>query len=141
MKKKFPMMNIGTASILTVFVILSMVCFSLLSLMSARRQENIYQAFLKQTEAYQTAQIQAAEEIAAMDEGLHEARKNGTFDAIVGSEKTFHIDCGKDKQLVITVRAKQPDEDNDALYEITAYRQISTKTWENKSSPHLMGTD
>ena len=36
-KKGFPITNAGTASVLTVFVVLAMVAFALLAYMSARR--------------------------------------------------------------------------------------------------------
>lgn len=50
-KKKYPVVNIGTTSILTVFVILCMVTFAALSLLTANRNARYNDQVQERTEA------------------------------------------------------------------------------------------
>lgn len=65
-KKKFPVINTGAASVLTVFVILAMVAFALLTYMTARKNAAFSQDFADAARAYQEAEAQAWEEIAGL---------------------------------------------------------------------------
>ena len=51
-KKKFPVINTGAASVLTVFVILAMVAFALLTYMTARKNAAFSQDFADAARAY-----------------------------------------------------------------------------------------
>ena len=60
-------MNIGSASILLVFVILCLVSFAVLSIVSANADSKLSARVLERTTAYYAACNQAEEQIASLD--------------------------------------------------------------------------
>lgn len=137
-KKKFPVINTGAASVLTVFVILAMVAFALLTYMTARKNAAFSQDFADAARAYQEAEAQAWEEIARIDQELHTAWSEGTFSEIAGTEYAFTVPCGEEKELQVELYACDPQENSGSLYRITSFTQITTKEWEDKSTLNLM---
>ena len=69
-KKKQFGMNIGSASILLVFVILCLVSFSVLSIVSANADSKLSGRVLERTTAYYNACNQAEQSLAGMDKTL-----------------------------------------------------------------------
>ena len=78
-KKRYPVINIGTASILTVFVVLAMVTFATLTYMTARRDARFNQQKLDSASAWYDAAGQARERIAKIDQELRKSYEDGTF--------------------------------------------------------------
>ena len=104
-KKKFPVINTGAASVLTVFVILAMVAFALLTYMTARKNAAFSQDFADAARAYQEAEAQAWEEIARIDQELQTAWSEGTISEIAGTENAFTDPCGEEKELQVELYA------------------------------------
>lgn len=137
-KKKFPIMNTGAASVLTVFVILAMVAFALLTYMTARKNASFSQDFIDAAQQYQEAEALAWEEIARIDEELQTAWEEGNFTQFQEKKYSFTIPCGEEKELQVTLQACMPGENSGSLYRITSFSQISTKEWEDKSTLNLV---
>lgn len=66
-KRKMPVSNIGTASLLMIFIVLCMVIFALLSLTEANRDYKYSEAMAKHNTQYYEACNIAYEQIAAID--------------------------------------------------------------------------
>ena len=71
-RKKALGVNVGSSSILLIFVILCLVCFAALSIVSANADYKLGQKILKRTSAYYDACNQAEKSIAAIDRTLWE---------------------------------------------------------------------
>lgn len=140
-KKKFPITNAGTASVLTVFVVLAMVAFALLAYMSARRGTEYSRQFAKEAQAWQKAKAQAFEKIASIDKELYDAYENGRFSDLVQKEYTFSIPIGDEKELQVILIPGLPEENQGHFYKITSFKEITTEEWEGKNSLHLLDPD
>ena len=74
-KKKQFGMNIGSASILLVFVILCLVSFAVLSIVSANADSKLSNRVLERTTAYYDACNQAEQSLAGMDQNIIRRQK------------------------------------------------------------------
>ena len=85
-KKKQFGMNIGSASILLVFVILCLVSFAVLSIVSANADSRLSTRVLERTTAYYDACNQAEQSLAGMDNTLRRVYEaSDSEDAYYGS--------------------------------------------------------
>lgn len=138
-KKIFPIVNAGTASILTVFVILAMVAFALLAYMSARRGAVFCRQSVQESQSYEEAKALALEEIASIDHELHQAYEAGTFEHLLEDQTyDFSIPIEGEKALQVTLVPVSPEENEGQLYRVTSFKQVSTGDWEDKSSLNLL---
>lgn len=136
-KKKLPLTNIGTASILTVFVVLCMVAFSLLSYMNARKDADFNQQLKEKTDAYYAASSQAYEKIAMIDQELLKAWQNKTLDSM---EPTYSFSVPVDDTHVLEVELTvyHPQDNEGSLYRITRFQEVSTSSWDGDENLNLM---
>ena len=95
-KKQFGM-NIGSASILLVFVILCLVSFAVLSIVSANADSKLSARVLERTTAYYAACNQAEQSLAGMDKTLQ--RMYASSD----SEEAYFVAVGHGKSYVIPI--------------------------------------
>ena len=137
-KKTFPITNAGTASVLTVFVVLAMVAFALLAYMSARRGAGYSRQFTEEAQAWQEARSQAFEKIASIDREFYEAYENGTFSELLQEEYGFSIPFEEGRELQVTLIPVLPEENQGRLYRITSFKEVNTEEWEGSSSLNLL---
>lgn len=137
-QKKYPMVNIGTASILTVFVILAMVTFAVLTYMSARKDSRYTEQAVEAATQYQNAVNQAYEKIAKIDADLLESYEAGNFEEMLKQDYTFSIPSSDTTELHVTLVPCLPSENNGILYQITSFQEVNTEHWENDSTLKLM---
>lgn len=137
-KKIFPITNAGTASILTVFVVLAMVAFALLSYMSARRGAGYAGQFAREAQAWQEAKAQALEKIASLDQEFYEAWEDGSFPELLGKKHGFSIPVEEGKELQVTLVPVLPEENQGHLYRITSFQEVNTEEWEGSNSLRLL---
>lgn len=135
-QKKYPIMNVGTASILTVFIVLAMMTFATLTYMSARKDAHYAQESAEASRQYQEAVNQAYAQIAGIDANLLNHYRAGTFDALVGTDYSFTVPITDDAQLQVTLVPCQLE--NGSLYRITSFQKVRTKQWENDNTLPLM---
>ena len=95
-KKQFGM-NIGSASILLVFVILCLVSFAVLSIVSANADSKLSARVLERTTAYYAACNQAEQSLAGMDKTLQRMYASS------GSEEAYFVAVGHGKSYVIPI--------------------------------------
>lgn len=137
-KKSYPVVNIGTASILTVFVILAMVTFATLTYMTARKDARFNQKQLEAVQTRQEAVNQAYEKIAAIDRELAEAYKNEAYEDFIGKIYSFTIASGEDKVLEVSLTCCPPQENQGGFYRITRFQEVGTKEWNSDDSLNLL---
>lgn len=135
-QKKYPIVNVGTASILTVFIILAMVTFAALTYMSARKDSKYAEQSAETARKYQDAVNQAYEKIAEIDEELEAHYEAGDFESLLNKDYTFSVPVSDSSELHVTLVPFQPEDGK--LYRITSFREVRTEDWENDSTLKLM---
>ena len=123
-------MNIGSASILLVFVILCLVSFAVLSIVSANADSKLSTRVLERTTAYYTACNQAEQSLAGMDHTLrriYESSDNEeAYFASVGHGKSYVIPISDLQSLQVTIEILYPVTAEDSFYKITAWQVLNT---------------
>lgn len=136
-KKKYPVVNIGTVSILTVFVILCMVTFAALSWLTAGRSARYNDQVRERTEAWYQAVSDAYETIAAIDQELTGYWESGRWD-LAEETYTFTVPVDDTSELSVCLTTHAPSWDDPTLYTVTQFTEISTQEWEGDNSMQLM---
>ena len=130
-KKKQFGMNIGSASILLVFVILCLVSFAVLSIVSANADSRLSTRVLERTTAYYDACNQAEQSLAGMDNTLrrvYEASDSeDAYYGSVGHGKSYVIPISDLQSLQVTIEILYPLSADDTFYRITAWQVLNTE--------------
>ena len=130
-KKKQFGMNIGSASILLVFVILCLVSFAVLSIVSANADNKLSARVLERTSAYYAACNQAEQSLAGMDNTLRciyaSSDSEDAYFASVGHGKSYVIPISDLQSLQVTIDILYPQTDDDSFYRITAWQILNTE--------------
>lgn len=130
-KKKQFGMNIGSASILLVFVILCLVSFAVLSIVSANADNKLSARVLERTSAYYAACNQAEQSLASMDNTLQRiyasSDSEDAYFASVGHGKSYVIPISDLQSLQVTIDILYPQADDDSFYRITAWQILNTE--------------
>ena len=128
-KKQFGM-NIGSASILLVFVILCLVSFAVLSIVSANADSKLSARVLERTTAYYAACNQAEQSLAGMDKTLQRMYASSdseeAYFVAVGHGKSYVIPISDLQTLQVTIEILYPESDEDTFYRITAWQVLNT---------------
>ena len=123
-------MNIGSASILLVFVILCLVSFAVLSIVSANADSKLSTRVLERTTAYYTACNQAEQSLAGMDHTLRRIYESSdseeAYFASVGHGKSYVIPISDLQSLQVTIEILYPGTAEDSFYKITAWQVLNT---------------
>lgn len=136
-ERKYPIVNIGTVSILTIFVILCMVTFATLSYMSAGHDQELGQNIADRTRAYYKATASAAGKIAETDHRWNQAYEEDPSH-FAGQEASFSIPIDEGSALEVSLISTSPEENDGKLYRITRYAKVSTADWEGDDTLNLM---
>lgn len=135
--RKYPIVNIGTVSILTIFVILCMVTFATLSYISASHDQELGQKIADRTSSYYAAAAKAADKIAETDSQWNKAYKDDPTH-FSGQEAAFSIPIEEGSALEVTLVSADPKENAGKLYRITRYEKVSTADWDGDQTLNLM---
>lgn len=145
-KLSYPPVNMGISFMLTIFIILCMVIFSVLSLSTVIKDRTYTQKNADRTLAYYNANNQAEEHLAQIDSILCTA---STYDTCLKElESLDYISFStNDKSSNISLTYSVPINETEILkvvldinpdsrerYTILTWQQISLSEWENKSS-------
>ena len=129
-------MNIGSASILLVFVILCLVSFAVLSIVSANADSKLSARVLERTTAYYAACNQAEQSLAGMDKTLQRMYASSdseeAYFVAVGHGKSYVIPISDLQTLQVTIEILYPESDEDTGSE---YRRIAIIVPILKGSP------
>ena len=128
-KKKNFGVNIGSASILLIFVILCLVSFAVLSIVSANADNKLTQKVLDRTTAYFEACNNAEASLAAVDDTLRNVYSSSadadSYFQMVGHSKSYAIPISDLQTLQVTIEILYPTQDDDPFYHITSWQVIT----------------
>ena len=155
-KRGIPVMNVGISLLILIFITLSLLTFSVLSLENAVADRRLSEKAAEHTSDYYAAVGRVQERLA---EYMETARENGPA---AGEQVTFEEEVSAGQRLVVTIRltgeedtdgapdgdndaaaapggeneteSAAPDEDDDAAaapgYEVTQWQLQSDEEWE-----------
>lgn len=153
-KRKYPTINIGSSSMLVVFIILCLVTFSVLSVASANNGRKYSEKIANRTTAYYEASNQAENIVSQIDtelKQLYEQYHTGylsqvpdaltTLDGIDSSEfpsVSFSVPINDTQILSVTLLIQIPEKEGDTFYTVTSWKEISTEVWDGDEPMNLM---
>ena len=130
--------NIGSASILLIFVILCLISFAMLSIVSANADNKLTRKMMERTAAYYEACNNAEAALAGVDTTLQNIYASSAgadeYFKTVGHSKSYVIPVSDLQTLQVTIEILYPQEAEDTFYRITNW-QVITKDAEDTSSP------
>lgn len=136
--------NVGSSSILLIFVILCLISFATLSIVSANADAKLSRRVAERTTAYYEACNQAQADIASMDDTLAAVYAD-SFDEeeyfmAVGRKKTYAVTISDLQTLSVTLDILYPEQDGDPFYRITSWQVLtdSSDVEEEEGSPLLI---
>lgn len=123
-------MNVGTSSILLIFVTLCLVSFATLSLVSANADRKLSTKVADRTVAYYNACNKAEESIAGIDATLRQVysqvENKDEYFAQVGYSKTYAIPISELQTLNVHLSILYPENSSGSFYEINTWKIITT---------------
>lgn len=130
--KKKPIfgMNIGSSSIMLIFVILCLISFAVLSIVSAHADSKLTQKVLARTTAYYEACNSAEAALAGVDSTLQNiyasTANEEEYFKTVGHNKSYAIPISDLQTLQVTIEILYPANDDDLFYRITNWQVITS---------------
>ncbi len=141
-KKREFRVNVGTSSILLIFVVLCLVAFATLSIVSANADYKLSRKVADRTTAYYTAANQAEEYIASIDHTLQDvyldAENEEAYFSTVGHSKSYLVPISDLQSLSIKLDILYPPSKDGPFYSITSWQVITTGELEYESSYQLI---
>ena len=128
-KRELPL-NVGTSSVLFIFVILCLVSFAILSLSSSLSDYKLSSRVAENSEAYYNACNTAEEQLASFDKTLKELydtgiSRSGYYES-VGKKKTFAVPVNDIQTLEVEIRILYPEKAGESFYDITSWKMDTT---------------
>lgn len=120
--------NVGSSSILLIFILLCLVSFAALSIVSANADMKLSDKVVSRTTSYYEACNLAEEELSMLDSTLWAAYNTATckeeyFD-LVGQNKIISIPTNEGENLVVEVDILYPEQSGDTCYMIESYKLL-----------------
>lgn len=130
MKKSSFGVNIGSSSILLIFVILCLVSFAALSIVSSNADYKLGKKVMERTTNYYEASNAAQEKIAGIKEALVNAYQTSSGDSeayfeTVGHNISFIIPISDLQELSVSLEILYPENKGDKIYKINEYRVVT----------------
>ena len=127
-KKSFSGINIGSASMLLIFIILCLVSFATLSIVSANADKKLSEKIARRTQNYYKACNSAEEALAELDNALQsqyaDTADRDTYFKATGQEKSYTFPISETQILCVDVEIFYPTEPEDTFYEITGWHVL-----------------
>ena len=153
-KRKYPTINIGSSSMLVVFIILCLITFSVLSVASANNDRKYSEKIANRTTAYYKASNKAEELLSQIDDKLKQIYEQYNADylsqvpdvltSIAGIDTSnfpsvsFSIPINDTQTLSVSLLIQIPEKEGDTFYTITSWQEISTEVWNGDEPMNLM---
>lgn len=123
-------LNIGSSSILLIFVLLCLVSFATLSIISAKADNKLSRKVLDRTTAYYNACNEAETALAGVDSTLADiyasAANAEEYFATVGHTKSYTITISDLQTLQVNIEILYPESDDDPFYSVTSWQVLTT---------------
>ncbi len=140
-KKEATGVNVGTSSLLLVFVVMCLVSFATLATVSARADEKLNNKVVERNAAYYDACNQAEERVAGIDQTLKTLYESGLtredYYAQAGENIDFAIPVSDVQTLSISVKVNYPTSAEDNFYSITKWKLETTGSLIEEEEPKL----
>lgn len=137
--------NVGTSSILLIFVVLCLVAFATLSIVSANADYKLSRRVADRTAAYYEAANLAEKYIASIDKTLQgvylTAESEEAYFATVGHSKSYLVPISDLQSLSIKLDILYPTTDGEPFYRITCWQVITTGELEYEDSYNFITID
>lgn len=136
--------NVGSSSILLIFVILCLISFATLSIVSANADARLSKRVAERTAAYYEACNLAQANIASLDNTLSlvygDCLDEEEYYMAVGHSKTYTIGISDLQTLSVTVEILYPGQDGDPFYRIASWQVLtdSSDVEEEEGAPLLI---
>lgn len=153
-KRKYPTINIGSSSMLVVFIILCLVTFSVLSVASANNDRKYSEKIADRTTAYYEASNKAEELLSQIDDKLKQVYEQynagylsqvpnalTSIDGIDTSDfpsVSFSVPINDTQTLSVALLIQIPEKEGDTFYTVTSWKEISTEVWNGDEPMNLM---
>lgn len=129
-KKQDFSLNIGTSSILFIFVTLCLISFSILSLASSLSDNRLSKKVLEYTDSYATACNEAYDRLKVFDESLKAEydtgiSRSGYYES-VGKKFSFIVPVTDIQTLEVEIKILYPDTPGNPFYEISKWCVTTT---------------
>ena len=138
-------LNIGTASLLLVFIVLCLVTFATLSIVSSNADYKLSKKVAERTIAYYEACNAAQDNLAALDQTLRRiyvyTPDEEAYYQMVGKTKSFAVAISDIQTLSVPVNILYPDSPKGTFLEITAWQVLTTGELEYENSMNVMQTN
>ncbi len=122
--------NIGSSSILIIFVVLCLISFATLSIVSANADRKLSRKILNRTTAYYNACNEAEKALASIDDTLSDIYATATdaeeYFATVGHSKSYTIPISDLQTLQVTIEILYPESAYDTFYRVTSWQVLAT---------------
>ena len=132
MKQKNYGVNIGSSSILLIFVLLCLVSFAALSIVSANADARLNDKVVERTTSYYDACNEAQTSIAEIDQTLHDLYISGVNEADyftqVGHDISYTIPISDTQSLNVDLEILYPQKKDESFYKITSWKVITPDT-------------
>ena len=122
--------NIGTPSILLIFVLLCLVSFAALSIVSANADYKLSKKVLTRSRAYYEACNKAEESLALLDETLLALYESGIskeeYFLSAGYVASYLIPISELQSLMVEVEIQYPTSEDPSLYSLKSFQVVIT---------------
>ncbi|MCR5596354.1 MAG: hypothetical protein K6G12_10920 [Lachnospiraceae bacterium] len=133
--------NVGTSSLLLVFVVMCLVSFATLATVSARADEKLNTKIVERSESYYNACNEAEERLKGIDATLKKLYDSGLdkdeYFEQAGENIEFAIPVSDVQTLNINVEVSYPEADGDTFYKVTKWKLETTGTLIEEEEPKL----
>lgn len=121
--------NVGSASILLIFVILCLISFAVLSIVSSNADHKLTQKVLARTSTYYDACNTAQESLARLDNVLSTQYSTSAneeeYYSKVGHIKSYAITIAETQTLYVQVEILYPQSSGEPFYRITSWQTVT----------------
>lgn len=155
-KKSFPITNIGSVSLMMIFIVLCLVTFATLSLSSATSDYHFSQKIAAHNTRYYEASNEASSRIADIELLLEKAYAQSPGNYFAAAQETlntsglcettldnktltaaFQIPVNDTQMLSVVLTLNTPETLSEGYYRITSWQEVSSSEWESDSSLKL----
>lgn len=137
--------NVGTSSLLLVFVILCLVSFATLSIVSAKANKKLNDKVVDRSNAYYEACNLANEKLMNIDQTLFDLYSSGLsreeYFAQAGDTIDFIVPVSDLQSLQVSADVNYPTNPGDSFYSITCWSLRTTGSLEVDDTLELMNFD
>lgn len=156
-RKKYPVTNIGTSLILTVFIILALVTFAVLSMINTNHDYEFTEKIADRTSRYYEASNDASALLAQIDETARQCYTSNQTEYYLAVQKklgqmkgvttestgenclvSYSVPIGDSQALDVETEILYPSNQGDPFYAVHKWQEVSTREWDGDAKLNLL---